>query len=88
MSPDKTSSIYRSKGVYVKPKAWKLTHKDLRSQSRFATASGNLPVPPKPLEESSFRCREPVAALELRVGVSDWWYFKIEGKADQIAKGW
>ena len=49
MSPDKTSSIYRSKGVCVKPKAWKLTLKDLRqSQSRFATASGNLPVPPKP----------------------------------------
>ena len=49
MSPDKASSIYLSNGVCVKPKAWKLTHKDLRqSESRFATASGNLPVPLKP----------------------------------------
>ena len=49
MSPDKASSIYLSNGVCVKPKAWKLTHKDLRqSESRFATASGKLPVPLKP----------------------------------------
>ena len=49
MSPDKASSIYLSNGVCVNPKAWKFTHKDLRqSESRFATASGNLPVPLKP----------------------------------------